>query len=150
MGVEDVEGVHVVEVVFDQLPDELRRFNPEPGGAYHSMMGDSPEQLVAVAREASCAVVGTNCGHGIETMVALVAQIAALTDLPVICQPNAGLPELVGGRTVYREDASTFAGHLPALYEAGAGIIGGCCGTTAGHIEAVRALAQRLESSGGA
>jgi len=126
------------------------KFNPEPGGTYHSMMGEAPEQLVAVAQEVSCAVVGTNCGHGIQTMVALVAQIAALTDLPVICQPNAGLPELVDGRTVYREDASMFAKHLPALQEAGAAIIGGCCGTTGEHIRAIRALADRLESGGGA
>jgi 5-methyltetrahydrofolate--homocysteine methyltransferase len=126
------------------------KFNPEPAGTYHSMMGDSPEQLVAVAEELSCAVVGTNCGHGIRTMLALVAQIAALTDLPVICQPNAGLPELAGGKTVYREDASMFAEHLPALYEAGAAIIGGCCGTTAEHIRAIRALADRLDSGGNA
>ena len=123
------------------------RFQQTRGGGYRTMMGDGPEQLVAVAQEAECFVVGTNCGQGIRTMVGLVAEIAELADVPIIAQPNAGLPQLVEGRTVYREDASVFARHLPALREAGAGIIGGCCGTTAEHVRAIRRLAQGLESA---
>ena len=121
------------------------KFNPEPGGTYHSMMGETPEQLVAVAHETSCIAVGTNCGHGIATMVALVAQISALTKLPVLCEPNAGVPALVNGKTVYKDTPAVFRRHLAKLYNAGARIIGGCCGTTGKHIQAVRAFADRLE-----
>jgi len=57
--------------------------------------------------------------------------------LPVWIKPNAGLPELVEGRTLWRTTPEEFAGHVPALIEAGAAFIGGCCGTTP---EFVRAL----------
>jgi len=125
------------------------RFSPEPSGRHRTMMGESPEMLVEAAHELGCAVVGTNCGQGIATMVSLVASIASLTELPVIAQPNAGQPRLVAGRTVYEEDALSFAAHIPELFEAGARIIGGCCGTTAEHIAALRRFADSLPPEGG-
>lgn len=120
------------------------KFQCEASGRYRTMMGDGPEQLVAVALEAGCAVVGTNCGQGIGTMAGLVAEIAKLTELPIIAQPNAGLPRLIGGQTIYQEDPSVFAEGLRDLYVAGARIIGGCCGTTAEHIAAIRSFADSL------
>lgn len=118
-------------------------FRSEPGGRYRSIMGEGPESLVRMAVECGCAVVGTNCGQGISTMAPLVKQIAELADgrIPVIVEPNAGLPQLVAGRTVYREDPSVFRGYVPELYAAGARIIGGCDGTTAEHVRVIRAFA---------
>ena len=78
-------------------------------------------------------------------MVGLVAEIAELTNIPLIAQPNAGMPELVGGRTAYGEDASFLAANLMGLHRAGARIIGGCCGTTSKHIRAVRRFADALQ-----
>jgi 5-methyltetrahydrofolate--homocysteine methyltransferase len=120
------------------------KFQHEKSGRYRSMTGEGPEQLVAAALALGCAVVGTNCGQGIATMVGLVAEIAGLTDLPIIAQPNAGLPKLVKGQTVYLETPSVFAASIPELYRAGARIIGGCCGTTAGHVAAIRSFADQL------
>jgi len=120
------------------------KFQHEKTGRYRTMTGEGPEQLVAAARGLGCAVIGTNCGQGIATMVGLVAEIAKLTDLPIIAQPNAGLPQLVKGQTVYRETPSVFAASIPELYRAGARIIGGCCGTTAGHVAAIRAFADQV------
>jgi len=120
------------------------KFQPVKGGGYRTMMGEGPDRLAALARELGCTAVGTNCGQGIGTMVGAVAEIAKLTDLPVLAEPNAGLPALVEGRTVYREDAAVFARHLPELYRAGARIIGGCCGTAAEHIRAIRRFADSL------
>ncbi len=125
------------------------KFTREKTGRYRTMMGEAPQALLAAAHELGCAVVGTNCGQGIATMVGLVAEIAALTDLPVIAQPNAGQPRLVAGRTLYEEDAATFAKHLPALFEAGGRLIGGCCGTTAEHVRAIRTFADSLEAGHG-
>jgi 5-methyltetrahydrofolate--homocysteine methyltransferase len=121
------------------------KFQPESSGRYRSMMGEGPEHLVETAEETGCAVVGTNCGQGIETMPALVSHIASLTDLPVLVQPNAGVPELVEGKTVYQEDAAVFSRHIPRLYEAGARIIGGCCGTEAEHVRVIRDYVDSLE-----
>ncbi|MHC4593240.1 MAG: homocysteine S-methyltransferase family protein, partial [Planctomycetota bacterium] len=81
-------------------------FRPEASGRYRSMMGEGPEDVVRVAAECKCAVVGTNCGQGIQTMAPLVGEVCSLAGetMPVIVQPNAGLPRLVNGRTVYEED----------------------------------------------
>jgi len=122
------------------------KFTPEPSGRYRSMMGEGPEQVTRVAEECGCAAVGTNCGQGIATMPDLVAELARLrsADTPVIVQPNAGVPKLVSGETVYPESPSDFAEVLPALYRAGARIIGGCCGTTTEHIRTIRQFADSL------
>jgi 5-methyltetrahydrofolate--homocysteine methyltransferase len=119
-------------------------FKPEKSGRYRTTMGEGPEKLAELAQELGCAVVGANCGQGIATMAGLVRQLAEMTDLPIVAQPNAGQPELVAGRTVYRQEASVFARHVPELFEAGAKIIGGCCGTTADHIRAIRRFADSL------
>jgi 5-methyltetrahydrofolate--homocysteine methyltransferase len=119
-------------------------FSPEPGGRYRSLMGEGPEALVRTAHECGCAVVGTNCGQGIRTMPQLVGEITALTDLPVIVQPNAGLPRLVDGLALFEEDPKVFDEYVPALYEAGARLIGGCDGTTAEHVRVIRRFADGL------
>jgi 5-methyltetrahydrofolate--homocysteine methyltransferase len=120
------------------------KFTPERSGRFRTIMGEGPDALVETCRDCGCAVVGTNCGQGSETMSRLVAELAGLSDLPIMVEPNAGMPRLVGGRTVYPEDAETFAGRLPGLYQAGARIIGGCCGTTPDHIRAIRRFADSL------
>jgi 5-methyltetrahydrofolate--homocysteine methyltransferase len=120
------------------------KFAREASGRYRTMMGDAPESLVEVAAEAGCAALGSNCGKGIEIMVPLAAKLRGLSDLPILVEPNAGVPQLVHGETVYPEGPEVFDEHLPELFEAGARIVGGCCGTTAGHIRAVRGFADRL------
>lgn len=120
------------------------RFNFEQTGRYRTLMGEGPDALVRVAIEYGCAVVGANCGQGIETMPGLARELAGLCDLPLMIQPNAGQPRLVEGRTVYDETAECFDGYVSELHRAGARIIGGCCGTTPGHVRAVRAFADSL------
>lgn len=121
-------------------------FRPEASGRYRSMMGEGPEDVVRIAAECQCAVVGTNCGQGIQTMAPLVAELCSLADeaMPVIVQPNAGLPRLADGRTVYQEDPEVFRRHVPDLYSAGARIIGGCDGTTPEHVRVIREFADSL------
>jgi 5-methyltetrahydrofolate--homocysteine methyltransferase len=119
-------------------------FRPRAEGQYRNMMGEEPQVVAALGREFGCAVVGTNCGQGIQTMPSLVRQIAEATELPVICQPNAGLPKLVHGQTMYEEAPAVFEQYVPQVYEAGARIIGGCDGTTPEHIAVIRRFAESL------
>ena len=70
-------------------------------------------------------------------MVELIRQMRVVTDAPLIAQPNAGQPEVVDGQTLYRQTMREMAGHVGALREAGADIIGGCCGTTPEYIREV-------------
>jgi 5-methyltetrahydrofolate--homocysteine methyltransferase len=120
-------------------------FAPQANGAYRDLMGEGPEALVRLGAEFGCAAIGTNCGQGIRTMPLLVAEIRRLAPgVPIICQPNAGVPKLEHGVTVYREDAAVFGRWVPEVYAAGAGIIGGCDGATAEHVRVIRVFADGL------
>jgi methionine synthase I (cobalamin-dependent) len=94
-----------------------------------TMMGATPEQAAQELTEAGAAAIGANCGSGIAAYVPICRRLRAATARPIWIKPNAGLPELLDGRTVYRATPEEFASHLPALIEAGATFIGGCCGT---------------------
>jgi methionine synthase I (cobalamin-dependent) len=102
-----------------------------------TMMGNTPEQTARELAEAGADVIGSNCGQGIEGYVPVCRRLKAATDRPIWIKANAGLPELAGGRTVYTTTPAEFASHVPALIEAGASFIGGCCGTTPEFIRAV-------------
>lgn len=104
-----------------------------------TMMGVTPEQAAAALAEAGADVIGANCGNGIAGYVPVCARLRAATHLPVWIKPNAGLPELEGGRVVYRTSPEEFARWVPDLVRAGASYIGGCCGTNPAFIRAARA-----------
>ena len=87
-------------------------------------------------------VIGSNCGQGIAGMVEICRRLHAATDRPIWIKANAGLPEMVDGKTVYRQTPAEFASYVPQLVEAGASFIGGCCGTTP---EFIRAVAEKTE-----
>ena len=108
-------------------------YDKGPAG-YATMMGAKPEQAAAELQAAGADVIGANCGAGIENMIEIVAAIRQATSRPIWAKPNAGLPELVDGETVFREGPEEMAAKLPRLVEAGATHVGGCCGTTPDHI----------------
>ncbi len=110
-------------------------FNRGPKG-YATLMGTRPDQAAVELEKAGADIVGANCGAGIDQMFELMKMMHSAADLPIWCKPNAGLPELVDGKTVYRETPEMMASKLRALVQAGATIIGGCCGTTPAHIRA--------------
>ena len=103
-----------------------------------TMMGTTPEDAAEAFTEAGADVIGSNCGQGIEGFVAISKRLAAATDRPIWIKANAGLPEVVDGKTVWRQTPEKFASYVPALVEAGATFIGGCCGTTPEFIKAVK------------
>ncbi len=106
-----------------------------------TMMGNTPEQVVQELSEAGADVIGSNCGHGIEGFAAICRRLRDATDLPIWIKANAGLPEVVNGEAVFRQTPQGFAEHVPAIVEAGAAFIGGCCGTTP---EFIKAVAEKL------
>jgi 5-methyltetrahydrofolate--homocysteine methyltransferase len=113
---------------------------------YATIMGIRPEQAAEELEKCGADIVGANCGAGIDNMIELMQTMRAATKLPLWCKPNAGLPELAGGKTVYRETPEKMASKLIALVEAGADIVGGCCGTTPAHIRLLAAERDRLFS----
>ncbi len=95
-----------------------------------TMMGTTCAQAAQALEEAGADVIGANCGEGIEGFRIIVEQFRQATRLPLWVKPNAGVPELVDGKAIYRMNAETFASYIPDLVAAGASFIGGCCGTS--------------------
>lgn len=108
-----------------------------------TMMGATPERAAAELAEAGADVIGANCGCGIESYVPIARRLRGATSLPVWIKPNAGLPELVDGKTVWRMTPAEFAAFVPRLLEAGADFIGGCCGTGPAFVRAVAEILRR-------
>ena len=112
-------------------------FEPTPRG-YFTVMGVSVEKAAAGLEAAGADVVGSNCGTGIEDMVSIARAMARATRLPLLIQPNAGLPQSRDGQVVYDETPDAMAARVPELLDLGVVIVGGCCGTTPDHIRAIR------------
>ncbi|MGI5818268.1 MAG: homocysteine S-methyltransferase family protein [Armatimonadota bacterium] len=123
---EHFDGPVVVSMTFDKGTK-----------GYATMMGVTPERAAEELQEAGADIVGSNCGHGIENMIEVIALMRGATDLPLWAKPNAGMPQLVDGRTVFTQTPEETAAHFADLARAGARIIGGCCGTTPEHIRAL-------------
>ncbi|HVM48789.1 MAG TPA: homocysteine S-methyltransferase family protein [Candidatus Acidoferrum sp.] len=120
-------GLPVVAcMVFDSGKDKDR-----------TMMGTRPEEAAAGLAEAGADVIGANCGQGIAGFVGICRRLRAATDRPVWIKANAGLPQMVDGRPTYTTTPEEFASFAPALVEAGASFIGGCCGTRPEFIAAI-------------
>jgi 5-methyltetrahydrofolate--homocysteine methyltransferase len=110
-------------------------FSGDTNGEFHTMMGVTPTEMVLSMKEAGAHIIGSNCGNGIKDMIGIVRAIRATDkNIPVMIQANAGTPEYIDGKTVFRESPEMMASFVPQLIEAGANIIGGCCGTTPEHI----------------
>ena len=118
-------------------------FSSETKGG-RTMMGDSAQQCAKSLTDAGADVIGANCGEiDPAQMAVIVSVLKSATSLPVLAQPNAGKPKLVGNETVFEMAPDDFAKGIAECLSAGAQIVGGCCGTTPEHIRAVAGLLGR-------
>jgi 5-methyltetrahydrofolate--homocysteine methyltransferase len=107
-------------------------------------MGNSVKDCAAALAEAGADVVGTNCGDlDPEQMAEIVALFREATSLTIAAQPNAGKPKLVGEQTIFDLSPQDFAAGVAKCVEAGARLVGGCCGTSPDHIRAVAELLRK-------
>jgi 5-methyltetrahydrofolate--homocysteine methyltransferase len=108
----------------------------------HTMMGVSPEEAVAHLDAWGVDAIGGNCGNGPDELIPVIAAMHAVApDVVLVAKSNAGMPELVDMQAVYRASPETMAGTALEMRDAGARIIGGCCGSSPDH---VRAMADAL------
>ncbi|NOZ62637.1 MAG: methionine synthase [Calditrichaeota bacterium] len=110
---------------------------------YRTLMGNSVAEIVTFFTAAGVDILGTNCGNGTAGIVEIVQEFRSFTDKPIVAHPNAGLPVVQDGETIFPERPDEMASLVPDLVEAGANIIGGCCGTGPDHI---RAIAQQVRA----
>lgn len=115
----------------------MMTFDETPRG-FFTIMGVSVEDAALALTDAGADAIGSNCGSGIDQMIELAEEFRRHTSKPLIFQPNAGLPKTKDGRVVYDETPAKMASRVPTLVDAGAAIVGGCCGTTPEHIRAIR------------
>jgi 5-methyltetrahydrofolate--homocysteine methyltransferase len=100
-----------------------------------TLFGTDPKTAVIVLQNMGADAVGVNCSTGPDKMYEIVREMKEYAIVPIMAKPNAGIPRLVNGETVFPMEAEEFALELEKLIEAGAGIVGGCCGSTPLHIE---------------
>ena len=101
------------------------------------MTGATPEAMVALAEGMGADAVGANCSLGPKQLIPVVERLLEAASIPVLLQPNAGLPKIVDGKTVYDVKENSFAEEVAQLMEKGLRIVGGCCGTTPAYIKAL-------------
>lgn len=113
-------------------------------GGVMDISGTDPVTAAVVLEAAGASAVGMNCGLGPEQMLPLVEAMADATSLPVIVQPNAGLPQLVDGRTVFPGTADEMGAYAARFVAAGASLVGSCCGSSPAFTGAIVDFAKEL------
>jgi 5-methyltetrahydrofolate--homocysteine methyltransferase len=104
----------------------------------HTMMGVSPETAVAALSAAGADAIGGNCGNGPDELLPVIEKMRAVApDVVLVAKSNAGMPELVDLRAVYRASPETMAEAGLSFHDAGARIVGACCGSTPAHLAAM-------------
>ncbi|MDR1893105.1 MAG: homocysteine S-methyltransferase family protein [Spirochaetales bacterium] len=110
-----------------------------------TLNGTTPEAALITLQSLGADAVGINCSTGPEEMLALIRRMAPLARVPLAAKPNAGMPRLEGGRTVFPMGPEEFGRFAPEFIRAGVSLFGGCCGTTPEHIRRAR---ENLQSAG--
>lgn len=118
-------------------------FEKSAPGQYNSMMGATPTEMVEQLIPLGVDIIGANCGNGIEGMIEIVKEVRNVNkEIPILVHANAGIPQLVDGETVFPESPDQMASCVGGLIDAGANIIGGCCGTFPEHIKKMVEIAK--------
>lgn len=123
-GIQSVSGIPIIaSMTFQETPK-----------GFATMMGDKVGDSMKALMDAGASVVGTNCSIGSKGMISLAKEVRSAVSIPVVIEPNAGIPEVIEGKTIYNENAHTFAENMVRIKALGVDVIGGCCGTTPEHI----------------
>jgi len=142
-------AIGAVKSVSGDLPVFASMAFDKAGADYRTMMGVDVESAVSKIVSLEVDAVGFNCGtvsldEYVELASKFVSVVKALSkDVLIYAEPNAGKPELVGDKAVYKVSPADFAAAVEKIHSAGVNIIGGCCGTSPEHIEAI---AKKLKS----
>ncbi len=135
---EAIAALEAVQTVSSKPVFCTLTFNQTKKGFY-TLMGNPVEASMQKLRDAGAAAVGANCSVGSDSMIALAKQIRESVEIPVIIQPNAGMPQTrPDGTAFYPEDENTFTDNIIKIKALGIEIVGGCCGTTPAFIHKIR------------
>lgn len=107
-----------------------------------TVLGTSPEVFAVAAESIGADIIGANCSLGAEGIYTALKAMSNVTDLPLIAQPNAGIPFLRDGKTIFPASPREMAEYVQKFLEIGAAVLGGCCGTTPEHIREIKSKVQ--------
>ena len=107
-------------------------------GTEKTITGSSPEVMATMLEGLGVAAIGANCSFGPKDMIPVARSLISATNLPIIINPNAGIPRVVNGETLFDEDPESFSDIMVEMCDIGVSILGGCCGTTPEHIRLTR------------
>lgn len=111
-----------------------------------TLNGTPPEAGLVALQSLGADAVGVNCSTGPVEMINVIQSMASLAEVPLVAKPNAGIPQLIDGKTVFPMGADEFASYAAGFTEAGANLLGGCCGTNPEHIVKLKAASSGLKS----
>jgi methionine synthase I (cobalamin-dependent) len=125
-----------------QLPIVAQMTFSENGKTF---MGETPQEVVSELEKLKVDVIGANCSVGPQKMLDTILAMASVSETKLSAQPNAGLPCFVNERFIYLSPPGYFAEYAHKLVQAGASIVGGCCGTTPEHIKAIFEILKQIK-----
>jgi methionine synthase I (cobalamin-dependent) len=141
---EALAGLEMAKELTDVPVAVTMTFNKNPRG-YFTVMGNEASRTLKKLESAGADVLGANCSIASPEMVGLAPLLRESTDRPLICQPNAGKPDVKDGAPVYNQTPEEFAEDAARLFSLGINAVGGCCGTTP---DFVRSVSDRTPSIG--
>jgi 5-methyltetrahydrofolate--homocysteine methyltransferase len=141
----DIQEARAALIAVRELTDAytMVTMTYEPAG--RTLNGTDPVSALVTLQALGADAVGCNCSTGPEGMIPLIRAMAPYAKVPLVAKPNAGLPVLRGGETVFPMSAEEFAGFAGEFASAGVKFLGGCCGTTPEHIRALQAETRGLK-----
>ena len=136
-----IEAIGAAREVAPALPLVAQMTFLEDG---KTLAGETPSEVATRLDGLGLAALGANCTHGPQGLLEILTELSRHTSLPLAAQPNAGSPTFVDGRFQYATDPAYLARYAGRYVQAGAGLVGGCCGTTPSHVEAMAAAVKGL------
>jgi 5-methyltetrahydrofolate--homocysteine methyltransferase len=111
-----------------------------------TLTGTPPATAAVVLAAMGADLIGANCSTGAQELLPIMEAYSQATNLPLLVEPNAGIPELIAGKTVYRETPARMAGFVKPFLQLGVRLLGACCGSTPQHIQAMNEKLHALSS----
>ena len=133
----DIQECRAALIAVRELTDKFTMVTMTFDQSGRSLNGTSPEAMAVTLKSLGADAVGLNCSTGPAEMLALIKRISSVVDIPIVAKPNAGMPVIQDGKTVFPMKAKEFGDFAESFVEAGVNIMGGCCGTTPEHISSL-------------
>ncbi|HCU22755.1 MAG TPA: hypothetical protein DF698_07735 [Candidatus Atribacteria bacterium] len=137
--ISSVESIAATETILELGGEVISSFTYElrEDGRFTTLMGETPEKIAHIFQSYPIAVLGANCGTGMKQMIKIVSVYRSHYPGYLLCKPNAGIPKVQGDQVFYSETPEDFAQGAKELLDLNINIVGGCCGTTEKHIQAI-------------